>query len=155
MIHLVFAQALAPRVDSDSLGRNAQRYFKASIQALPAAENAPTASTRIELEGPRGVKGTFSLRERPRTADDLERAQIAEQRSRAAGMAALAERCASVWLVEPEAGADQIATLMLCAIIASVGLGPVLPPDDSSLFGVRGAMERVERLLDQTQLPGA
>ena len=149
MIHLVFAQGLAPDVNSESLGRNAERYFRATIQALPALENAPVDSTRIELQGPHQVQGIFSIRERPRTADDLERAQIAEQRGRAAGMAALAERCASVWLVEPEPGSGQTATLMLCAIIASVALGPVLPPDDSTLFGVRGAMERVERLLDQ------
>jgi hypothetical protein len=143
MIHLVFAQALAPIGDTSAFSGNAQRYFKATLQALPGAEG----STRIELEGPRGVSGTFSIRQRARTADDLERARLAEQRGRAAGMAGLAERCPTVWLIEPDAGAHQAATLMLCAIIASAALGPVLPPDDSTLFGVRGAMERVERSL--------
>jgi hypothetical protein len=62
-------------------------------------------------------------------------------------MAALARRCASVWQVEPQAPESEAATHNLCAIMASVALGPVLPPDDSTLFGVRGAMERVERLV--------
>jgi hypothetical protein len=152
MVHLVFAQTLPPGVDANSLGASAQRYFKAKLQALPPTGHA-AGSTRLELEAPRGVRGTFSIRVRPRTADDLARAQVAEERGRAAGMAGLAERCASVWEVEAEAGVDLSATLMLCAIIASVALGPVLPPDDSTLFGVRGAMERVERLLDRAPDP--
>jgi hypothetical protein len=149
MVHLVFAQALGPSVDANSLGNNAQRHFRAKLGELPAPEGAAPGEMRFELEGPRGIRGTFLVKVRPRTADDLARARLAEERGRAAGMAGLAERCSSVWLVEPEAGVDQSATLMLCAIIASVALGPVLPPDDSTLFGVRGAMERVERLLAQ------
>jgi hypothetical protein len=147
MIHLVFAQALGPSVDTASLAANAQRYFKATLKSLPAPESA-SETTRLELEGPHGVSGTFAIVQRPRTPADLARARIAEERGRAAGMAGLAERCPFVWQVEPEAGVDLTATLMLCAIIASAALGPVLPPDDSTLFGVRGAMERVERLLD-------
>jgi hypothetical protein len=146
MIHLVFAQALGPGVDTASLAANAQRYFKATLKASPA-ENT-SGATRIEIAGPRGVSGTFSIVLRARTPADLSRARIAEERGRAAGMASLAERCPFVWEVEPEAGVDLTATLMLCAIIASAALGPVLPPDDSTLFGVRGAMERVERLLE-------
>jgi hypothetical protein len=151
MAHLVFAQSLVPGVDGASLGNSAKRYFRAELRVLPGAEGDATGLTRVELEGPRGVKGSFRLRERERTADDLARARIAEQRGRAAGMAGLAERCSSVWEVEPEAGVDPSTTLMLCAIIASVALGPVLPPDDSTLFGVRGAMERAERLLDERE----
>ena len=153
MVHLVFAQELGPRVDAASLDGAAQRHFRATLRVLPAAESGAGGPTRVELQGPHGVKGSFGLSVRPRTADDLARAQVAEERGRAAGMAGLAERCASVWEVEPEAGVDLSATLMLCAIIASVALGPVLPPDDSTLFGVRGAMERVERLLDRAPDP--
>ena len=150
MVHLVFAQAFGPSVDANSLGFSARRHFRAKLDQLPAAQLTAAGRMRFELEGPHGVRGTFSILVRPRTEDDLARARLAEERGRAAGMAGLAERCSSVWLVEPDAGVEQSATLMLCAIIASVALGPVLPPDDSTLFGVRGAMERVERLLNQT-----
>src|SRR6187397_797044 len=117
LVHLVFAQALGPSADAASLLANAQRYFKATLEALPAPEAAATDTLRVALKGPRGVSGTFSILRRARTPDDLERARIAEQRGRAAGMAGLAERCTSVWQVEPDLDVDLTATLMLCAII--------------------------------------
>ena len=39
----------------------------------------------------------------------------------------------------------ELAYLTLSAICASVALGPVLPPDHGTLFGVRGAIERRDR----------
>lgn len=143
MIHRVFTQTPAPDTDLAAFGQSAERYFAASLRALPA----PDAATKLELSSRRGVEGSFLLRRRPREPDDLELARSAEVRGRAAGMALLAERCPNVWLVEPDAGTPEAATLLLCAILASVALGPVLPPDASTLFGVRGAMERRERLL--------
>ena len=76
-------------------------------------------------------------------------ARDAEARGRAAGMAALAERCGQVWTIESVGESDAIdATyLTLAAICASVALGPVLPPDGSTLFGVRGAIERRDKSL--------
>ena len=64
-------------------------------------------------------------------------------------MAALAGRCQFVWWLSP--GAEESPPLLnLCAILASVALGPVLPADESALFGVRGAMERFERLVGRS-----
>jgi hypothetical protein len=148
MKYLVFAQALVPNVDTEALARNAERYFRATLSTLPQPDNPPSEAVRVELKSPRGVQGIFVIQARPRSPADLANAEAAELRGRAAGMAALAGRCRFVWSVEPEAGVEQTATLMLCAILASVALGPVLPPDGSTLFGVRGAMERVERLLE-------
>jgi hypothetical protein len=62
-------------------------------------------------------------------------------------MASLAERCPTIWDVEPVGEDSELARLNLCGILAAVALGPVLPDDGSTLYGVRGAMERVERLL--------
>jgi hypothetical protein len=59
----------------------------------------------------------------------------------------LAERCPTIWEVSAIDADSELARLNLCAILAAVGLGPVLPDDCSTLFGVRGAMERVEKLL--------
>jgi hypothetical protein len=42
---------------------------------------------------------------------------------------------------------SELARLNLCGILAAIALGPVLPDDGATLYGVRGAMERVERLL--------
>ena len=41
----------------------------------------------------------------------------------------------------------EAARLTLAGICASVALGPVLPPDGSTLFGVRGAIERRDKAL--------
>src|SRR5262245_27800772 len=143
MVHRVFTQTAAPGADLAGFERNAQRYFGASLRSVAA----PAGATKVELTSKRGVEGSFTLRQRPRSPEDMELARDAEASGRAAGMAALAERCPNVWLVEPEPGTPDAATLLLCAIVASAALGPVLPPDASSLYGVRGAMERRERLL--------
>jgi glycine/D-amino acid oxidase-like deaminating enzyme len=86
------------------------------------------------------------VRSRAATPDDHRAARDAEERGRAGGMGLLAARCQSVWEVTPEGDESEAATLNLCAIAAAVALGPTLPPDASTLFGVRGAMERLERL---------
>jgi len=59
-------------------------------------------------------------------------------------MSVLAERCPAVWEIT-DAEAEPRAALTLAGVLAAVGLGPVLPPDESALFGVRGALERLER----------
>jgi hypothetical protein len=109
----------------------------------------PRDTLRVALKGPRGVSGTFSILSarantgRSRARSDRRTARPRRRHGRIGGALHF------VWQVEPDLDVDLTATLMLCAIIASVVLGPVLPPDDSTLFGVRGAMERVERLLNQ------
>ena len=90
----------------------------------------------------------IALRARDVAQDDLSDAREAEARGQAAGMASLAERCARVWEIAPaeDANASDAACVALAGICASVALGPVLPPDRSTLFGVRGAMQRLALL---------
>ena len=57
-------------------------------------------------------------------------------------MSTLAERCPTVWEVSSVGVDSELARLNLCGILASVALGPVLPDDGATLYGVRGAMER-------------
>jgi hypothetical protein len=47
--------------------------------------------------------------------------------------------------ITAEGEATGTAELQLSALLASVALGPVLPEDESTLYGVRGAMERAEK----------
>ena len=110
--------------------------------------SAAGARVTVELSSSEhGYDGRFSIQSRRTSEHDLADARDAEQRGQAAGMAALAERCPTIWEVEPLAEDSELARLNLCGILASVALGPVLPDDGSTLFGVRGSMERVERLL--------
>jgi hypothetical protein len=139
----VFTQTGDGRIDLARLVTQARAFFEASIDVLGAEERV--VRLRLQSEA-RGYAGTFAVHVRPATQDDYATARSAEARGRAAGMGTLAQRCGYIWDVEPDSDVVLAATLNLCALLASVALGPVLPPDADTLFGVRGAMERVEQL---------
>jgi hypothetical protein len=65
-------------------------------------------------------------------------------------MSDLAARCPAVWTISAEGEVTGTAELQLSALLASVALGPVLPEDESTLYGVRGAMERAEKAAEST-----
>lgn len=121
--------------------QHARRFFAAELEVL-----ASSPEVRLRLHGARYPgSGTFRIEGRERSADDLFAAEAAEARGRAGGMALLAGRCPAVWVVVPEQDVSGTAELQLTALLASVALGPVLPADESTLYGVRGAMERAEK----------
>jgi hypothetical protein len=147
----VFAQRAELSIDLPELMRTTRSYFDASLDILSRVEGADKAGDRVEVElrsAQHGYSGRFSVHSRPTSEHDLADAREAERRGRAAGMSALAERCPTIWEVEPLAEDSELARLNLCGILASVALGPVLPDDGATLYGVRGSMERVARLLD-------
>ena len=138
-----------------ALMRATRSYFDATLdiraQSDPdPAPDAREARDRIEVllhSEEHGYEGRFSIHTRFASEHDRADAREAEQRGRAAGMATLAARCPTIWDVEPVGEDSELARLNLCAILASVALGPVLPDDGATLYGVRGAMERVAELL--------
>lgn len=151
MGYRVFSQAQTEGIDPALLVRTATRHFEASLEILsaepPATPDAGSAWVRLRLvSARRGYEENFELRCRAATAEDWAAARRAEQSGRSAGMSTLAERCRAIWEILPESATSELAVLNLCGILASAALGPVLPPDESALFGVRGAMERVDAL---------
>jgi hypothetical protein len=144
MAYRVFSQTA--ELDPVSLVRNSSRFFEAELEIL-AQPSAGSLRVRIS-SARRGYAGDFELTVRPKTSADDDDARLAEERSRAGGMAALARRCGHIWQITPDAESPSL--LNLCAILASVALGPVMPDDASALFGVRGAMERVEALVGRS-----
>jgi hypothetical protein len=143
MNYLVFSQS--PALDEHALVHQARTFFSADLAFTRRHHHAGgTASFEITLGGP-FPPSTFTLGLRPRTAEDLAFADQAEIAGRAGGMALLARRCPVVVVIEPAAGTPERALLTLCALLASALLGPVMPPDHSTLFGVRGARERAEK----------
>ena len=147
----VFAQRAGLTIDLPELLRATRTYFDATLDVLSRVEEAHSAGDRVEVElrsAQHGYAGRFSIRSRRTSEHDLSDARDAEQRGRAAGMATLAERCPTIWEVEPLAEDSELARLNLCGILAAVALGPVLPDDGATLYGVRGSMERVARLLE-------
>lgn len=146
MTYRVFTQTEA--LDPALLVRQATRFFEGVLEVL---EEPGPGALRVRIMSPRrGFSSEYTLRTRAKSAEDDAAAARAEARGRAGGMAALAARCAHVWTVEGDAQGP--ALLNLCAVLASVALGPVLPADESTLFGVRGAMERVEALTTRSLL---
>jgi hypothetical protein len=125
---------------------HAHRFFAAEVEVLegsPPDQQYGQARLRFEAHRYPG-SGTFSITCRPTSEDDRFAAEAAEARGNAGGMSLLAARCPVVWEVTSEA-TTATAELQLAALLASVALGPVLPEDGSTLYGVRGAMERAEK----------
>jgi hypothetical protein len=130
--------------------QHARRFFVAEVDVLgssaPDREEPLDAFVGLRWERARYPgHGTFRVTSRPATADDRFAAQAAEARGRAGGMSDLAARCPAVWTITQEGEVSGTAELQLSALLASIALGPVLPEDESTLYGVRGAMERAEK----------
>lgn len=146
----VFAQKSGLTIDLAELLRATRSYFDVTLDVQSRIEASGSAGDHVELclrSEKHGYEARLSIRSRATSPHDLADARQAEELGRAAGMATLAERCPTIWEVEPVGADSELARLNLCAILASVALGPVLPDDGATLYGVRGAMERVARLL--------
>lgn len=129
---------------------HARRFFAAELEVLQASppdrEERERAEVLLRLSSARYPgAGTFLVDSRPATDDDRFAAEVAETRGRATGMSLLAARCPVVWSLSAQGQVSGSAELQLSALLASVALGPVLPEDGSTLYGVRGAMERAEQ----------
>lgn len=147
---LVFAQPANARIDIAAWRVHAKRFFATDI-GLSAdkryPDGAPTAdAANIVLSGPKGA-GTRLCLATPRSDGDLVLAERADACSPTAGsgLADLARRCPTVWRVEA-VGDDDALSLTLTAILASILLGPIVSVDGRSLFGVRTAREKLDRL---------
>jgi hypothetical protein len=150
MLFLVFSQN-GERLDVDSLVPHAARIGKAKLRVLSSDPN----QTHLTLKAADGsYSGSFQVTTRAATEDDYARADLAEQAGNAAGMAQLARRCSGVWEVQATDTEDQsvehaeLAALNLSAVLAWAGLGPVMPNDGSTLYGVRGAKLRLQERLN-------
>ncbi len=162
----IFAQSPA-KLDLARFLTAARTHFSATLEVLGADEQLTSAVLRLE-SARHGYSGSYRVSARAALEEDYLAADRAEVRGRAAGMATLARRCPSVWEIgrdiegelddelsrngSPNESWNEPPLVNLCAILASVALGPVLPEDGSSLFGVRSSMERLEQLLGQRSL---
>lgn len=148
-IYRVFTQSERGSFDPVKLVQHARRFFSSELELLDARGSAPEfSSLRLRLTSPERAALDVQVTRRRTEPADLTAAERAEHNGRSAGMSLLAARCAHVWDVDVP-GSDLETTrgaLLLCGVLASVGLGPALPPDESGLFGVRGALERADKL---------
>jgi hypothetical protein len=145
---MVFAQRADARIELATWRNQASQFFATELglaeDVHTEAPFPPTAETRVMIATRDGTTGTRRCEARPRVATDLELARAAEAQTRTAGLALLAERCPTVWLVHTETSDDRIA-LRIAAILASTLLGPIVAPDGTAIFGVKTARQRLER----------
>ncbi len=148
--YTVFAQRDDARVDLPTLQRHAARFFEADLglsvekrytvdAALPEVDIA-----HLILASKDGMGGARLCCARPTTPEDLAAADRADLNAGYTGLAILAQRCRYIWQVVVENADDRVA-LRIAAILASVVLGPILPPDGTALFGVRTARLKLEQ----------
>lgn len=63
-----------------------------------------------------------------------------------AGMDALVAKARRAWQIDRNVDGDVRAPLVLAATLATVMLAPIVPPDEVTIYGVRGARVRLERM---------
>jgi hypothetical protein len=139
---VVFSQADGARVDIAGWDAHAARFFRTRL-SVAVATDAGAVAVQVAPEGrPAGVR---RIRARPRDPRDLAAAEAADRGN--TGLALLARRCDTVWLVEREAEDTPLAgspALRLATIVASVVLGPILDSRVPELLGVKTARGRFE-----------
>jgi hypothetical protein len=137
---LVFAQHAQPSLDVPAWDAHAQRFFATRV-TLARVEGQ--AELVVAVAPATGMAKERRVTARVRTAQDLAMADAAEAKQ-GGGLGGLAHRCPTVWTVACE-GDDDTAALLLAAILASVGLGPVVDPAGPEIFGVKTARAKLER----------
>lgn len=138
MPYLVFSQAEAAAFPIDRLVAHASAHFDAT---LVATETADPAVTRLSYAA-HGTRGDFDVSTRVATLEDVGTARQAERFAASGGLADLAARCKTMWIVEPRHDPPEWLAFEFAALLASVALGPIVPPDGMRLLGVRSARER-------------
>jgi hypothetical protein len=147
---MIFAQRSDACLDMHAIKHHAERFFatKVGLTVEKKYRNDPPMSdaARIVVAGDDGLtSGTRLCVGRAADMSDLSLVEEAERTQGSSGMALLAQRCPTVWLVETEGGEEDRVALTLAAILASVMLGPILPPKGDRVFGVRTARLELEK----------
>ena len=151
-VYVVFAQRADARIDIAAWSLHAERFFSTRLglaedKRYAAGEAAPRRDEARFVVAPSGAApGIRSACARPCEADDLALALRADELAGpgGTGLALLARRCPTVWLISRILDPDPLA-LRLSAILASVLLGPILDARVPELFGVKTAREKIEQ----------
>ena len=143
----VFVQRDDAVLDVAALKGHAARFFGAKLGLTVEKkyrEPPPTDAARVVLASDDGTaSGTRLCFGRRASPADHDAAEAAERAQGTHGMALLARRCATVWVVVRETEDDRVA-LTIATVLASSMLGPILSPEGDELFGVRTGRLKLE-----------
>jgi hypothetical protein len=119
-----------------SLSLSPRKSYPSGGWPLADATTVTVTDTRVELI-------TLPLERAPAA---IEAAWVAVDAIGGAGFDALLKRAQRVWQISTVCeGPDATAPLLLAAVLASLFLAPILPPGADTIFGVKGARERLAR----------
>jgi hypothetical protein len=148
--YAVFSQRPDACLDMHAVKQHARRFFATSVgltvEKKYRNDTPASDAARVVVATDDGlVSGTRLCFARPADIGDVAIAEEAERAQGSSGMALLAQRCPTIWLIETEGGEEDRVALTLAAIFASVLLGPIVPPKGDRLFGVRTARLELEK----------
>lgn len=142
------------RVDAARWAHQARTFFKLELEVLTPKHypsGALPLADVLEIAIGRGDLGGETARVQVVTVP-IDRAPEARRRGLdaaaaigGAGMDALVLRAKRLWQIADDA-AHPHAPLAIAAVLASLLLGPIVPPSADAIFGVKGARERLDRL---------
>ncbi len=146
--YAVFAQSPLVLLDIEGLKNKASQFFQTKIGLTVDKRYGPDVPQRdaarlVIAGGDPGCSGTRLCYGRAATPEDLVAAEAAERAIGTCGLALLAKRCKTIWLIVTESDDDRVA-LLLAAILASAFLGPILSPGGQEIVGVRSARLKLE-----------
>jgi len=143
------------RIDDAAWAHKADAFFRARLALLtpkryPAGTLPLSDAAHFDV-GPRDGKGTARVLlltiPMDRAPEARRAAVLGAQAIGGAGMDALIPRARRLWQVRAmvEGDGDPRAPLLLAAVLAAALLAPVVPPGGGTIFGVKGARERLAR----------
>jgi len=144
----VFAQRPNAVLEIAALKQQAARFFGAklgwTVDKDYRGDTPDTDAARIVVATDDGTtSGTRIVFGRPADGADVAAAEEAERTQGTSGMALLAQRCPTLWLVVVDSADDRVA-LTIAAIFANTMLGPIVAADGKEIFGVRTARLKLE-----------
>jgi hypothetical protein len=151
--YTLLAPEPSSRMDIAVWAHKARTFFGASVElcqakAYPEGETPERDAAVVEIaRGKAGPKTRLWVVTLP--IEEVPEARAAgEAGARAiggAGMDLLVERARRAWQIKADVpeGGDPGAPLALAALLSSVLLAPIVPPGGGTIFGVKGARERL------------
>jgi hypothetical protein len=144
----IFSPEASPRVESARWTHQARTFLEADVVLIGDVSGTLPDIALIELDvaSATGSATRVAVRTFP-IALEPELLAAADRGVRAiggAGFDALVARAQRVWQVPIAVEGDDRAPLVVAALLASVLLGPIVPPDEETIFGVKGARLRLQ-----------
>jgi hypothetical protein len=150
----LLAPDASPRVEAERWAHQAETFFRAKV-AVVQAKRYPSGAlpmtdaleVDVSRKGDEQVTRVLVITAPIDRAPDVrEQAALGVQAIGGAGFDALVAKAKRVWQIGAKPEGDPRAALALAGVLALVFLAPVVPPEEVTIFGVKGARQRLEGL---------